>query len=65
MDTETMKENLFLKKFFPESYYVAQTGLEFVILLPQPPSAGIIGTHHYAQIDNLTFKKKETIPFRC
>jgi hypothetical protein len=32
------------------SHYATQAGLELMILLPQPPEAGIIGVNHHAQL---------------
>lgn len=41
--------------FEAESCFVAQTGLKFVILLPQPLKAGITGMSFHAQLPLLLF----------
>jgi hypothetical protein len=40
----------FFSFFETGSRYVAQAGLELVILLPHPPDVGITGMHHHAQL---------------
>jgi hypothetical protein len=49
---EVCCDSVFCFVFFFETgaCYVAQIGLELKILLPLPPSAGIIGVLHHAQL---------------